>query len=314
MLAKGEAVFDNAGRTTRLLGVNTDITERKLAYATLSEWKSRYQAAVESSNQLLYDWDPHTNDVTYGGDLARMIGFSEEEMQGGLQRWMEQIHPDDRGAFQRRDPPCDRRGGLVPPQLPLLPQGRPAHLAGGPGPLLPRRRRPCLKDGRVHRGRKRADPQRSGAQELGGALLQGVPLQPDAIMILRRSDGRILEVNGTWETTFGYLRAEAVGRVPESLGLYPGVEDRERLERTLETAPRVADHEVDLRTRTGALLHATLSADTVEMAGEPCFITFVRDVTARKRAEAEAQEQRHQVAHLGRVAMLGELPAPSRTS
>jgi len=45
----------------------------------------------------------------------------------------------------------------------------------------------------------------------------------------------------------------------------------------------------------------------VEMAGEPCFITFVRDVTARMRAEAEAQEQRHQVAHLGRVAMLGEL-------
>src|SRR5262249_35624230 len=119
--------------------------------------------------------------------------------------------------------------------------------------------------------------------------------------------GRILEVNSTWEATFGYSRAEAVGRTPEAFGMYPGPEDRERLERFLEAAPRVSDHEVDLCTRTGALVQANLSADTVEMGGEPCFITFVRDITARKLAEAEAQEQRHQVAHLGRVAMLGEL-------
>jgi len=307
VLAKGEALFDNVGRTTCLLGVNADITERKLAYATLSEWKSRYQAAVESSNQLLYDWDPRTNDVTYGGDLERLIGFSEDEMQGGLQRWMQQIHPDDRAAFQGE---IDR----------VIAEEASFHLSyryyRKDGQLIwLEDRGQFFRDsaGRVSRmvgfiadvsERTRSEHVLRSSEERFSKAFRS---SPDAIMILRRTDGRILEVNSTWERTFGYTRAEAVGRAPESLGLYPSVEDRERLERFLATASRLSDSAVELRTRTGALLQATLSADTVEMAGEPCFITFARDVTARMRAEAEAQEQRHQVAHLGRVAMLGEL-------
>jgi C4-dicarboxylate-specific signal transduction histidine kinase len=43
------------------------------------------------------------------------------------------------------------------------------------------------------------------------------------------------------------------------------------------------------------------------MSGEPCIITFIRDLTEQRRAQAEAQEQRMEVAHLSRVAMLGEL-------
>jgi C4-dicarboxylate-specific signal transduction histidine kinase len=44
-----------------------------------------------------------------------------------------------------------------------------------------------------------------------------------------------------------------------------------------------------------------------EIAGEACVITFTRDLTDQRKAEAEAQEQRLEVAHLSRVAMLGEL-------
>jgi C4-dicarboxylate-specific signal transduction histidine kinase len=50
-----------------------------------------------------------------------------------------------------------------------------------------------------------------------------------------------------------------------------------------------------------------LSADTVTIGGVPCIITITRDVTEQKRAEREAQEQRQQITHLTRVAMLGEL-------
>jgi C4-dicarboxylate-specific signal transduction histidine kinase len=43
------------------------------------------------------------------------------------------------------------------------------------------------------------------------------------------------------------------------------------------------------------------------MAGEPCYIVLIRDETAKKRAEAAAEEQRQELAHLSRVASLGEL-------
>jgi two-component system, LuxR family, sensor kinase FixL len=45
----------------------------------------------------------------------------------------------------------------------------------------------------------------------------------------------------------------------------------------------------------------------VEMAGERCYIIIIRDVTDRKLAESMLQEQQRELAHLSRVAALGEL-------
>ena len=135
--AKGVALFDETGRPAQLLGVNADVTERKLAYAAVSELKSRYEAAIQASNQLLYDWDPHTNDVTYGGDIQRILGYSREEMQGGLQAFVDKLHPEDREAFEleiARVLDTEDSFGLT---YRLLPQGRAGNLAGGPWLFLP---------------------------------------------------------------------------------------------------------------------------------------------------------------------------------
>jgi len=76
-----------------------DITERKRAEAAVAEWKNRYESAVEASRHILYDWDVRTGDVTYGGDLERILGYTGAEMGGGLSHWIECIHPDDREGF-----------------------------------------------------------------------------------------------------------------------------------------------------------------------------------------------------------------------
>lgn len=76
-----------------------DITERKQAEQIVQEWKNRYETAILASGHLLYDWDSETNDVTYAGALEEMLGYSMDEMQGGLQRWKELIHPDDQSYF-----------------------------------------------------------------------------------------------------------------------------------------------------------------------------------------------------------------------
>ena len=50
-----------------------------------------------------------------------------------------------------------------------------------------------------------------------------------------------------------------------------------------------------------------LAAETVTVDGQPCLIMMVRDITERRRTEREIEVQRHELAHLGRVALLGEL-------
>ena len=86
-----------------LLSVEKGARERaEQANRTLEEWKTRYEAAIRSSGQILYDRDIGANQVTYGGNYQGVLGYSEQEMSGGLLEWEDRIHPDDRVAFRQQ--------------------------------------------------------------------------------------------------------------------------------------------------------------------------------------------------------------------
>jgi PAS domain S-box-containing protein len=76
-----------------------DISDRKQKELERIEWANRYDAAIRASGQVLFDWDSASGDITYGGDLKRLLGYTAEEMSGGLDRLREVIHPNDLEAF-----------------------------------------------------------------------------------------------------------------------------------------------------------------------------------------------------------------------
>jgi len=129
----------------------------------------------------------------------------------------------------------------------------------------------------------------------------------DAISIVSQPDSRILEINDRWEATFGHARDYSIGRTIDQLNIYASERDREVIADLMRTHGYVREYELDMRHRTGTLLRAALAAETVEVAGEPCVIIMVRDITERQRADREIAVQRSELAHLGRVALLGEL-------
>ncbi len=91
-------LIDDSSTGKFLCIVVTDLTpQRKVeaAAAVDREWKNRYEAVVRASGHLLYDWNPQTNDVLFGGDLERCIGFSLAEMTGGQKQWEALVHLED---------------------------------------------------------------------------------------------------------------------------------------------------------------------------------------------------------------------------
>ncbi len=78
----------------------TDITERMRAEADVLEWKNRYEAAIQASGHILYDWDPTADEITYGGNVEKTLGFTAEELNGPLSRSMALIHPENRAAME----------------------------------------------------------------------------------------------------------------------------------------------------------------------------------------------------------------------
>jgi PAS domain S-box-containing protein len=99
---RGTLVRDADGRPARLLGVCTDINDRKLAEAALRRSETRYRALVEATTQVIWTAD---------GSGINAPSESWERFTGG--RWpdyrgmgaMNAVHPDDRdlvaGAWSR---------------------------------------------------------------------------------------------------------------------------------------------------------------------------------------------------------------------
>ena len=86
------------GSITEVICSFSDITQQKRALNSVTAWKNRYDAAVRASGQILYDWDVATNDVVYAGEYQKILGYSEDDLTGGLSRFMELVHPDDQAA------------------------------------------------------------------------------------------------------------------------------------------------------------------------------------------------------------------------
>lgn len=131
-------------------------------------------------------------------------------------------------------------------------------------------------------------------------------LSPDAMMISRDVEACILDVNNRWEKLFRFKRDDVVGKAVHELNLYASDKDRCAV---LEHAARgeVRDLELQMRDTSGLILQVMLSGVAITIGKDCCFITIIRDVSELRRAEQQAQEQRAQLTHLARVALLGKL-------
>ena len=134
----------------------------------------------------------------------------------------------------------------------------------------------------------------------------------DAISISHHPDARIIEINARHEAIFGFARDDVIGRTIDELEIFAHHRDRKRFLQLMKSHGNVHELELDMRHKNGTLLSAVLSAETVEVEASRASIMMVRDITERKSADRKIAEQRRELAHLGRVAMLGELSGRAR--
>ncbi|ANE55338.1 hypothetical protein AYM39_09225 [Methylomonas sp. DH-1] len=73
-----------------------DITQRKLAEAQLAESEFRWKFAIEGSGDGVWDWNLVTNQVNFSRRYKEMLGYSDRDICGFKQEWVDRLHPDDR--------------------------------------------------------------------------------------------------------------------------------------------------------------------------------------------------------------------------
>ncbi|HEY3296088.1 MAG TPA: PAS domain S-box protein [bacterium] len=90
--------WDRLGRPKRILGTETDITERKQMEEALRVSEARLMAGLEATRIGMWDWDPQNDRAFYSPTWYTMLGYEPYELPQNRHTLEELIHPDDRAA------------------------------------------------------------------------------------------------------------------------------------------------------------------------------------------------------------------------
>lgn len=108
VLDNGTPHFRDGQQFSGYIGSCVDISALKqaeaAATANLAEaerWRSRYEAAVRASRQVLYDYDFKADRSVWFGDALAILGYSVSELGNqSMAFWLSLIHPEDRPQFE----------------------------------------------------------------------------------------------------------------------------------------------------------------------------------------------------------------------
>ncbi len=125
------------------------------------------------------------------------------------------------------------------------------------------------------------------ANELEHAFHHAFQENPSIMSIISLKDLRRIEVNEAFERKTGYIRDEVIGHTEREVSVLPSPETFEDTIQKLKRGERLHDLEIKLKTKTGELFDARLSAALIDFAGEKSVIAVAEDITERKRAEQD---------------------------
>ena len=277
------------GSVTEVICSFSDITHQRRALATVMASKNRYDAAIRASGQILYDWDATTNDVVYGGDYQRILGYSGEDLSGGLPRFMELVHPEDQalvGAEIRRvldtkEPYYQEYRLRTRDGRYLLVRDQGYFYVNDAGHLI--RMVGFISD--ITDQRRAEQELRASEQRLRNSFAHSA-----TGMLLVDLDGRFVEANRAYSEITGYTQAEL-----ESLTFlditHP--EDVDRCARPFRQMlhGEIASYVIEKRyvRKDGTVVWARISSTLLrDVTNRPSHaVVIVEDITERKRVEEQ---------------------------
>lgn len=98
---EAHTLTNDAGERIGFMGVETDITERKLAAEALAREQARLANIVEGTHAGEGEWNLRTREMQMSPRWAEMLGFAPEEVRSmTVDLWFELVHPEDQPMLE----------------------------------------------------------------------------------------------------------------------------------------------------------------------------------------------------------------------
>lgn len=82
-------------QTRTLAAARHTADELKQMTEALREREERYALVIKGSNDGIWDWDLHTNDVYFSPRWKSMLGYADDELPNRYEQWERRLHPED---------------------------------------------------------------------------------------------------------------------------------------------------------------------------------------------------------------------------
>jgi PAS domain S-box-containing protein len=277
---------DPGGRAVEILGVNRDISERKLAEQTLEDSQARLSSIVDSAMDAILLLDADQRIILFNPAAERLFRCPAEDVIGQpLDRFIpkrfREAHREHIHHFGETNQ-TSRSMGALDPLTCLRADGEefPAEITISQAEMTGQK---------IYTAILRDVTERTGAE--AALRLQSAALEVVANgVVITDRNGVIQWTNPAFTRLTGYTAAEAVGRNPRDL-LRSGKQDREFYKTLWDTilAGQVWRGELINRRKDGTLYTEEMTLTPLQDGrGEVIrFIAIKQDITERKRAEME---------------------------
>ena len=120
-------------------------------------------------------------------------------------------------------------------------------------------------------------------------------LSPNAILLTRRHDGMIFEVNQHFEDMFGWPGSHVIGKTSLELGLWVHPEQRQQILESTRPSGGPLSMEVQFRASNGKLHDGILCTQGIELEGVTFLLSTFVDTSERKRAEQALKDSQERL-------------------
>jgi PAS domain S-box-containing protein len=289
------------GLVTGALGVSLDVTERRRAEDALVGSQQRLRLHLENTPLAVIDWSVDFTVLSWNPAAEAVFGWSTTEALGrhGLFIVPEQ---DRKDVVSTWNDLMAQRGGYRHYNQNLTKDGRVIDCEWYNTVLTDEHDRVIGLSSLVLDVSQRISAE-ALFRESEERFLQAFQASPEAKIISRRADGRILDANARFLLMLDRRREDVIGRTSVEIDMWENPADRAVLLELLARDGEVRDREYRLRPRTGDPVDVIVSAVEVPLGRDLCLLVTFVDNTERKRAESALRENQRFLS-----ALIGHLP------
>jgi PAS domain S-box-containing protein len=258
--------------------------------AFLPDTEETFRLATKAGKIGVWDWDIAADQILWSESLYTIYGVEVTGEKHTIEAFRSMVHPEDRAAVDAalrsalaHDTPSELEYRAVRPDGAVIwlfitarvvrdETGRPVRMVGSTMDIT---------------ARKSVE---IALRESEQRFFKAFNASPLCLTISSMVTGKLIEVNDAFLTLTGFSREEAIGKSTVELGVWARPEEREADLATIRAVGSLRNREYRFRRRDGGELIGLLSAEVIDVGGEPSILTVVHDITERKKYEEALRE------------------------